>query len=192
MASDGRRVCPLAAPTRSRPTLSASRPLPTSHGASSPIWERAYGVAVTDDVALAHQVNNPREDAVAAVRLVPRAADAATLTFVFSSFPGVDLEAGAAFSDRFPSCGCDACDESVDDEARRLEDVVFGIVAGGLTETTKGWLTRGLAFSLTMAGRSRAGWVLPRVGDKKSIRAISRRIRSRRGKPWAPWTPCAS
>jgi len=63
--------------------------------------------------------------------------DGPTLTFAFSEFPGVYLEAGAAFSDRFPTCDCDASDESVEGTARDLEEVVFGIVAGGLVESVR-------------------------------------------------------
>jgi hypothetical protein len=159
--------------------------------------ERTYDVAVTEDLARAAQVRHARADAVAAVQIVPAEADSATLTFVFSAAPGLDLEAGVAFSERFPPCGCDACDESVESEARRLEDVVFGIVAGGLAESIRRETNRvaglpvpgrrGFAFSLAMQGGFRAGWSSPRSSDEAPVRAARARIKSRNGTPWAQW-----
>lgn len=161
---------------------------------------RVYDVTVTEDLALAAQVRHPRADAVAAVQIVPAGADAATLTFVFSAFPGLDIEAGVAFSEHFPPCGCDACDDSVEREARRLEEVVFGIVAGGLVESIRRETNRvaglpvpgrrGFAFSLAMAGGgSRSGGGLPSSSDELPMRAARKRITSRQGQPWAAWRP---
>jgi Family of unknown function (DUF6226) len=161
--------------------------------------KRAYDVTVTADLALAAQVNHPRADAVDAVQIAPHGADAATLTFVFSAFPSVYLEAGVAFSDRFPFCGCDACDESVEGAARDLEEVVFGVVAGGLVESVRRETNRvaglpvpgrrGFAFSLATEGGSRSGWSLPSDNDRAGQRAALRRIKSRGAKPWAAWNP---
>jgi hypothetical protein len=161
--------------------------------------ERTYDVTVTADLALAARMRHPRADAVAAVQIVPDTDDAATLTFVFSAFPGVDIEAGVAFSESFPPCGCDACDDSVEREARRLEEVVFGIVAGGLVESIRRETNRvaalpvpgrrGFAFSRTMQGGFRAGGSPPSRSEEAHARAMRTRIKSRNGRPWAAWRP---
>ncbi|NYI41002.1 DUF6226 family protein [Demequina lutea] len=161
--------------------------------------ERAYDVTVTEDLAIAAAVNYPREDAVAAVRVAPRLADAAAVSFVFTGYPSVLVAAGEHFSAVFPPCGCDACDESVEAQARDLEEVVFGIVAGGLVESVRRWTNlvagvpvpgkRGFAFSLTMDGGSRSGGGLPSGNDRAGQRAALRRIKSRGAKPWAAWGP---
>ena len=161
--------------------------------------EHAYDVTVTADLALAARVNHPRADAVAAVQIAPHGADAATLTFVSSAFPSVYLEAGVAFSEHFPPCGCDACDDSVEREARRLEEVVFGVVAGGLVESVRRETNRvaglpipgrrGFAFSLATEGGSRSGWSLPSISEEAHMRAVRTRIESRQGQPWAAWCP---
>lgn len=161
--------------------------------------ERTYDVTVVEDLTLASSVVSPRDEAESALRLVPGSADAATLSFAFSTFPGVHLQAGARFSERFPSCGCDACDESVEGQARDLEEVVFGIVAGGLVESVRRETDRvaglpvpgrrGFAFSLATEGGSRSGWSLPSSSEEEHTRAARRRIESRHGRPWAAWSP---
>lgn len=63
-------------------------------------------------------------------RLVRLSADAATLTIAWTSFPGVIIRVGAGQREGFPRCGCDACDEPVDeliDELRhRLREAAVG------------------------------------------------------------------
>lgn len=45
--------------------------------------------------------------------LIPAAPDAAPLLVGFTNFPGIRIHAGERAEFNFPSCGCDACDESV-------------------------------------------------------------------------------
>ncbi|MCP2638211.1 DUF6226 family protein [Microbacterium sp. HD4P20] len=73
-------------------------------------------------------------DAVRAVRVTPGDEVAAPLTFVFTSFPGIHLHAGFLFEDRYPSCGCDACDEEWESTATELERAVGAVVGGGFSE----------------------------------------------------------
>ncbi|MGK3951803.1 DUF6226 family protein [Microbacterium sp. I2] len=77
---------------------------------------------------------HPPTDAVRAVRVSPSAETAAPLTFVFTSFPGVVVHAGFLFEDRYPSCGCDACDEEWESTATELERAVGSVVGGGFSE----------------------------------------------------------
>ena len=77
---------------------------------------------------------HPPTDVVRAVRVTPSAEAAAPLTFVFTSFPGILVHAGFLFEDRYPSCGCDACDEEWDSTATELERAVGAVVSGGFSE----------------------------------------------------------
>jgi hypothetical protein len=69
-----------------------------------------------------------------AVRVDPASPDAAPLVFTFTDFPGVLLHSGLLHSTPFPSCGCDACDETLASEAAGLEQQVLAVAAGGFAE----------------------------------------------------------
>lgn len=76
----------------------------------------------------------PAARTVRAVRVTPRNEAAASLVFAFTDYPSVCLYAGLLFTGVYPSCGCNACDETWQTAADDLEWQVFTIVAGGLTE----------------------------------------------------------
>ncbi|MGO1851887.1 MAG: DUF6226 family protein [Microbacteriaceae bacterium] len=76
----------------------------------------------------------PADEVVRAVRLTPRDEDCAALTIVLTDFPAVHIYAGVLYSNTYPSCGCDACDERWEDAADELEWETFAIIGGGLTE----------------------------------------------------------
>jgi hypothetical protein len=65
------------------------------------------------------------------IRLVPARKDAATLTVALTDFPGVRVPAGHWHTLDFPSCGCDACDESPDELAADLTRRLHAVAAGG-------------------------------------------------------------
>lgn len=78
-----------------------------------------------------------RHDPVGVLRtttLLPRSSAAAPLTFVYTSFPGIDIHAGATHAFPFPACGCDACDDDIDTLADDLEWLVKCVVAGRYNE----------------------------------------------------------
>ena len=64
----------------------------------------------------------------------PRHEASASMTVLFTAYPGVRVRAGMFFEEAFPSCGCDACDETWDAAAEELEQQVLSIAGGGLTE----------------------------------------------------------
>src|SRR5262245_12869446 len=68
------------------------------------------------------------------VRLVPREQKAAPLAIAFTTFPGLRVRVGRWLTDGFPQCGCDACDETADDEAIRLASLVDAVTAGRVRE----------------------------------------------------------
>jgi Family of unknown function (DUF6226) len=68
------------------------------------------------------------------VRLVPRDSKAAPVTVTFTTFPGLRVRAGRWCTDAFPGCGCDACDETANDETIRLAEMIDEVVAGRFRE----------------------------------------------------------
>lgn len=66
-------------------------------------------------------------DFVRLVRLETNGTSGEPMTIVFTSFPGVVLYPGSRFPEGFPACGCDACDDSVDDVADSLEERVLAL-----------------------------------------------------------------
>ena len=71
------------------------------------------------------------------VRLTPVNSNAAPITVVFSDFPGLFVRFGRWVTEPFPSCGCDACDESAADEIERLTELVDVVTAGGFREAVQ-------------------------------------------------------
>lgn len=91
-----------------------------------------YDVNVFDDLSAAADLELTYEGAVdRAVRVTPRDESKASLTFVFTPYPGVLLHVGASpglddgHDFAFPACGCDACDESPEGLIEDLEQRVF-------------------------------------------------------------------
>ncbi|WP_152650650.1 DUF6226 family protein [Demequina aurantiaca] len=94
-----------------------------------------YDAVADESASYAADLLNEQEGVTRAVRVTPMAADAAGVTFVFTSFPGVIVHAGVLQDLRFPDCDCDACDESGVDQAGELEWQVLAVAAGGFRET---------------------------------------------------------
>ena len=97
----------------------------------------AYQLSASEAPDLARTLDGEPPDFVRLVRLSPHAADGDTLTVVFTSFPGVVLYAGSRFSEAFPACGCDACDDTSEDVAESLVERVLALASG-----TPGWSLR--------------------------------------------------
>lgn len=65
---------------------------------------------------------------------MPGSSAAAPLTFVVTGYPGVMGHAGALHDFVFPVCGCDACDETAETTADRMERLVLTVAGGGYSE----------------------------------------------------------
>lgn len=89
--------------------------------------ERAVGYGLEDELEASAL-------ALPTVRLTPHDATAPPLVVAFTTFPGIRLRAGHWCTEVFPSCGCDACSETADDEALRLQEMVDNVVAGRFRE----------------------------------------------------------
>ena len=71
------------------------------------------------------------------VRLTPVNSNAAPITVAFSDFPGLFVRLGRWVIEPFPSCGCDACDESAADEIERLTELVDVVTSEGFREAVQ-------------------------------------------------------
>ena len=68
------------------------------------------------------------------VRLSPVDPEAAPITVFFSDFPGLHVRFGRWSTGLFPVCGCDACDDSTEDEIERLTALVNSVTGGRFRE----------------------------------------------------------
>lgn len=91
--------------------------------------EREEGYGLDDELG--------RYAAKPTVRLAPRSTDGGPLTIVFTSFPGLLVRLGQWVVEPVPVCGCDACDETAEQEQARLESLVGDLTTGRLTESIR-------------------------------------------------------
>jgi hypothetical protein len=68
------------------------------------------------------------------VILTPRKIDGAPVAVRFSTFPGVHVRVGRWCTRAFPGCGCDACDETIEEEAERLRWLIENVTEGRFRE----------------------------------------------------------
>ncbi|MFB9308467.1 hypothetical protein BJY17_002066 [Agromyces hippuratus] len=110
----------------------------------------AFALALADDLEAEFDVERDVEppvepwlsegvEVVRAVRLRPRADDAAPIVIGLTSFPGLVIGCGEFTRLPSPFCGCDACDEHVDDSVASVREHVDAVVTGGFAEASGGW-----------------------------------------------------
>ncbi|MBC7788885.1 MAG: hypothetical protein H7Z74_02970 [Anaerolineae bacterium] len=92
-----------------------------------------YDVERTEAFALLPDMQ-PFEYSRPPVTLMPLASEAAPIAIAFTAYPGLVVRCGRWFSDSFPSCGCDACDETAGSEGDRLDRLLADVVAGRFRE----------------------------------------------------------
>lgn len=66
--------------------------------------------------------------------LVPTNPDSSPLSIASTAFPGLIVGFGRKQREPIPECGCDACDETVDDCASLLREIVDAVTAGAFGE----------------------------------------------------------
>ena len=147
-----------------------------------------HDVERDDDPDVGGDLLRPFADVVRAVRLTPAAPDAAPLTFVFTSYPGLAIHAGLLTDFSYPVCGCDACDETWESTADELEWQAFAVTRGLFRETVAQGRSPGVGFSLAAAdGSSRM------AGEHGAADVPANRLAAAadqlRGLPdaWRPW-----
>lgn len=117
--------------------------------------------------------------------VVPRHGLCAPLVIAETSFPSVLVAMGAAGLERAPACGCDACDESLENSAEELENLIFA-VANGRYQERYSW-TEGI--EIVVGADEGARWSrTPRhAADKDRVDALKQSQRLRHGERWMPW-----
>ena len=68
------------------------------------------------------------------IKLTPHGDSSAPITVVFTAFPGIAIRAGRWHSRWFPNCGCDACDETTEEEFSKFAEIVDAAVSGRFRE----------------------------------------------------------
>ena len=133
------------------------------------------------------------------------------ITLSFTTFPGLSVRLGRWYTDSFPTCGCDACDETSEGERKRLENLVEALTAGrfrearGLSYTGEAWAQTSfwepwgmiwerpvLRFDRnptrwTLGGRWRVGLRAEALGVQETASREGPRRRSRRREPLKPY-----
>ena len=90
--------------------------------------ERAEGYGLDDELEKRLDLARP------SVRISPRDPDAAPIGVTFTTFPGLYLRFGRWYTEPFPDCGCDACDETAEGAIERLKYVIDDVTAGRFRE----------------------------------------------------------
>jgi hypothetical protein len=97
--------------------------------------EKDFQVKRTEAYGLDEELGSVLDLARPGARLSPKDPDAAPIVVVFTAFPGLHVRFGRWYKEPFPSCGCDACDESAEGEIERLNEMVDDVTAGRFRAT---------------------------------------------------------
>jgi hypothetical protein len=98
--------------------------------------EREFDVERMNGPGLDPELEEHCKAAQPSISLVPRDVGAAPLTVVFTAFPGLYVRFGRWCTMAFPTCGCDACDETIESEAERLKSMIEDLIEGRFREAT--------------------------------------------------------
>lgn len=107
---------------------------------------------------------------------------------MLTGYPGVLIHAGALHDFPFPVCGCDACDETAETAADRMEMLVLTVAAGGYSERYPVGSRRWSEYELTAVdgSRSESGSGEPGPVDAARLSEAEVRLREVSG-GWRPW-----
>ena len=109
--------------------------------------ERDYAVTRVDGAGLDHELERSQISRPS-IKLTPPQDSGAPITIVFTDFPSLAVPAGRWFTDYFPSCGCDACDEMPEGAFQEFAELLDCVVTAGFRESlylsrrSDGWITR--------------------------------------------------
>lgn len=152
--------------------------------------EKTYDVTASEEPSHLEAFPDGYLIANTAVRLTPDNAAAAPLTIAFTADPRVVIQSGALVVEPFPVCGCDACDDTWESAADRLEETVFAVIGGGLTESVSGLRRRTFSFVLTREHGASSGLIGPGGFTPERLNSARAALRALGGS-WAPWSPRA-
>ena len=129
---------------------------------------------------------NPPEDILGVMKVYPADEAAAPVVIGTTTYPGLAIRCGYWMVERFPACGCDACNETAESEAYRFEDVLVAVTQGVFREFVvlpvlgAAWYEYELRTGSTQAG-GRSRLRLSRARARELIREHGRRVE------WKPW-----
>ena len=92
--------------------------------------QETYDVVLEEGNETAADLLHAAPSVVRSVRIRPNDPACATLTIVYTAYPGIMLHVGALHDSYYPVCGCDACDTDWDTEADGLERYVIAVATG--------------------------------------------------------------
>ena len=147
-----------------------------------------YDVDVQDDPVHAGELLVQGPGVLQAVKIIPRDPGSAALTIVLTVYPGVMVHAGVLHDFPFPVCGCDACDETVETTADRLELLVLSVAAGGYRERYPVGRKRWSEYTLAAfdGSGSESGQGEPPPASSARLHDAEIRLRDVAG-GWSPW-----
>lgn len=151
-----------------------------------------YDVEVDEGVETAADLLHPAyHDVVRSVRMRPNDRTCASLTFVFTTYPGICMHAGLLNDFLYPVCGCDACDSSWEGEADDLERQVLAVVDGRYRESIDRGIRPWVAHRFTYPdGGTRGGRSLAHDIPAARVKAAEPLLRAV-ADGWSPWPPAA-
>lgn len=99
--------------------------------------EKEFDVERTEGYGLDSELEESCKLARPSVTLVPRDVGAGPIVVAFSAFPGLRVRFGRWWTTAFPTCGCDACDETAESESERLKSLIDNLTAGRFREAVR-------------------------------------------------------
>ena len=156
--------------------------------------DREYDVAIDAPVAL--PPTHARwlgHDVSRIVRISSGRPSEVTVWLVFGSAPGVVSVFAGLFSDfDMWFCGCDSCDETWQEVADALEEVLLQLARGGVAESLKPGRPGQARWSLTSSSRDWSG-VVPLEGvRRRQLNQWAEELAQLPGGRWSGWTARAA
>lgn len=152
-----------------------------------------YDVEIEEGVEAAGDLLHPSyHDVVRAARIRPNDPACASVTLVFTAYPGIYMHAGLLNDFHYPVCGCDACDSNWQAEADDLEQQVLAVVTGHYHETIEQRdLDPWVGFAFTYPDGARSGGSREQGISPERLKAAESILRNVSGQ-WAEWPSNAS
>lgn len=130
---------------------------------------------------------DPNKTAQAPVTtLVPTNPNSSPLSVTFTAFPGLFISFGRTMREPIPVCGCDACDETLEECGEFLRDLVETVVTGSFGERIV-HDSEGVWHQTWRSTNARSSSGRTRVTAEEA-RALREGLGSDNAR-WSPWPP---
>lgn len=123
------------------------------------------------------------------IKLTPVDRSAAPIVVVFTSFPGLMVRCGRWLVTPFPSCGCDACDETAEGQEQRLTELIDNVVNGRFRESIRIPFLGSARQEFALGPANPANPANPAWGWSSIDRSRARALvgKGNRSFDWQPW-----